>query len=584
MTAAISNRVLVLGVDDRAALTVVRSLGRKGLEVHVGVDTPNSLCTLSRYTRKVITLPNAGDEPQAWKEKLLSRLETVDYDLIIPTADNYLVLVVKYREEFAKFARLAVPDDRGFQYTYRKSKTFELAKKVGVPIPETYRIESLSDLSETLPRLSFPVIIKPISSKVWKDGRRYNLNVSAAQNRPGLEEQLQGILPLCPALLQSFHLGYGVGQEFLTRNGELIAAFQHERVHEPLGGGGSSYRKSVPLDPVLLKHSMSMLKELAWTGVAMVEYKYDPLSGEYMLMEINGRFWGSLPLAIAAGVDFPGLLYDMMVLGKEPAQPLYKYEVYCRNFVKDFDWFKENLRADKSNPLLITVPLPKALAEVKNILLLREHYDTLVWDDPRPGLVHIGGYLLGQFQGAWQKLKAALIRLNFGRNTLRNRWRMRKFRKLVRKNPTINFVCKGNICRSPFAEYYLKRLLVQQGVNGFQVVSTGFIERINRPSPENALRAAKEFGVDLSSHRSKLLTEESVNSAGVLIIMDVELFERIKKEFPAASKKVFFLGEFYPGTPKPIDIHDPYGKPVDYFKKTYKILSKALESMREKFS
>jgi predicted ATP-grasp superfamily ATP-dependent carboligase len=53
-----------------------------------------------------------------------------------------------------------------------------------------------------------------------------------------------------------------------------------------------------------------LLRSLGWQGIAMVEYKLDTASRQLVLMEINGRFWGSLQLAIDCGVDFPNILLD----------------------------------------------------------------------------------------------------------------------------------------------------------------------------------------------------------------------------------------------------------------------------------
>ena len=92
--------------------------------------------------------------------------------------------------------------------------------------------------------------------------------------------------------------------------------FQHERLHEPPEGGGGTYRKSVPLSPELLKATRRLMKELRYTGVAMAEFKVNPRTGGWVLIEINGRFWGSLPLTIAAGADFPRYLYELMVHGR----------------------------------------------------------------------------------------------------------------------------------------------------------------------------------------------------------------------------------------------------------------------------
>ncbi len=105
--------------------------------------------------------------------------------------------------------------------------------------------------------------------------------------------------------------GPGVGVFLLLWEGKLRAAFAHRRLREkPPSGGVSVYRESIALDPVLLERSRRLLESFGWQGVAMVEYKIDERTGTPILMEINGRFWGSLQLAVDAGVDFPRLLIE----------------------------------------------------------------------------------------------------------------------------------------------------------------------------------------------------------------------------------------------------------------------------------
>ncbi|MCK6621134.1 MAG: ATP-grasp domain-containing protein [Calditrichaceae bacterium] len=574
-----SQKALVLGVDDRSALTVTRSLGRRGVEVHLGIDQPYSIAQFSRYTRKVIRFPGAGRTPELWLEKLAEHLAREKYDLVIPTVDKYLVPVVQNRARLEKLAKFAIPDERGFRYTYDKRQTLELAESLGVPCPRSAEIHSPEGIERVIAEFGFPLILKPVSSKVWRDNLRYDLSVTLARDRAELGRKLPALLALCPVLIQTFHPGVGVGQEFLMKDGQALAVFQHERVHEPQKGGGSSYRKSVEIDPLLLSHSLKLLQALNWTGVAMVEYKYDKSTGAAVFMEINGRFWGSLPLAVAAGVDFPAWLFDMLVNDRLPQHVQYRKNLYVRNPVHDLDWLKENFRADKSNPFSLALPWRAVLGEAKNLLLFRERWDTIVWDDPQPGVRQLLSYLKKNLRGAADKLSRALIHFDYKFN-LPGRWlRQRRIAKLLRRNPAVAFVCKGNICRSPFAGIYLKSLSAKHNLNHISGDSFGLIPRENRRSPGLALAAAESFGVDMSAHRSKMLTPENAAVAGVIFVMDIDLYKQVKRLYPGARRKLFFLGALQPGRAGSIEIADPYGKTLEQFKSVFAQITRSVDQL-----
>src|SRR5262245_54799435 len=297
-------------------------------------------------------MPSTKDRVDAWLDRLEELLSREKVDLVIPCSDHALVPMAQQRARFEPLARLAVPDDFGFEHTYLKSKTLALADRMGVPIPKTTLVEKPEDLAGILDaNPAFPLIVKPVSSNVWKDGARFDLKVRTASDPSSLESIARGLLEIGPVLIQSYFEGRGVGQEFLAADGEVVDVFQHERVHEPLSGGGSSYRMSVSPDERMLECSKRLLSSLRWTGVAMVEYKQNVTTGEFVLMEINGRFWGSLPLAVASGVDFPYRAYR--VHRGEPVPPAdpYRRGLYCRNLGKDLAWWKEARTADEAPEL-----------------------------------------------------------------------------------------------------------------------------------------------------------------------------------------------------------------------------------------
>src|SRR6185312_15491135 len=112
-------------------------------------------------------------------------------------------------------------------------------------------------------------------------------------------------------LVQEYIEGVGTGYFAIAEHGRVRAEFAHRRLRDVRPtGSGSALRISVPVDPLIAESSRRLLADLEWHGVAMVEFRERP-DGTPVFLEVNGRFWNSLPLAIYAGVNFPGLLAEM---------------------------------------------------------------------------------------------------------------------------------------------------------------------------------------------------------------------------------------------------------------------------------
>jgi predicted ATP-grasp superfamily ATP-dependent carboligase len=115
------------------------------------------------------------------------------------------------------------------------------------------------------------------------------------------------------------------------QDGQALYQFQHRRLHEwPPEGGTSTLCVAEAPSPELMQQSIALLRALEWEGVAMVEYRYDPATGQAALMEVNGRFWGSLPLACQAGAHFPWYVYQAFGLRQAITAQPYRVGVRCR--------------------------------------------------------------------------------------------------------------------------------------------------------------------------------------------------------------------------------------------------------------
>ena len=366
---------------------MVRSLGRAGLKIHVAWCPPNAPSLRSRYVHAVHHLPGYRPASAAWLAGLARLLNEERFDLVVPCHDAGLLLLQTHRADLEKLPGIYLLGAETFDICFSKARTYDLAAKLSIPVPRQRLATNWAELEAAADEFGFPMVLKPGAS-AGLENPSARMAVRKVSRREELREELSTERLKQGILAQENFPGTGVGVEALCVGGQVLTAFQHERVHEPLMGGGSSYRKSVPLDPELLDATRKLMAALGYTGVAMAEFKVNPHGHRWALTEINSRFWGSLPLSIAAGIDFPRYLYEMLLYGRTEFPREYRIGVYARNWLKDLRWMAENLRADRNDPALMTEPLGKVALELLNPLLLRgiERYV-----DPRRSRACAGG-------------------------------------------------------------------------------------------------------------------------------------------------------------------------------------------------
>src|SRR5213076_2826759 len=206
------------------------------------------------------------------------------------------------------------------------ARTLELAGACGVRIPPTRVPASLAECHAAAAAVGYPCILKPRFSDFW-DGERFAadhgpqyVSDAAALEATALATRQGDLWPVVQGLVG----GRGKGVFALYDHGEPVVWFAHERLRDfRPSGSGSSLRRSIAVDPRLREPASRLLSAMQWHGPAMVEFRDDG-AGEPCLMEVNGRFWGSLALAIASGVDFPNLWVKLLC--GERVDPPARYE------------------------------------------------------------------------------------------------------------------------------------------------------------------------------------------------------------------------------------------------------------------
>ena len=304
-------RILVLDAHSNPALACVRSLGRAGYYVLAASPVRLPLAWWSRHCRGGLryegpTLP-AFRQIREWARKQ-------NVSIVLPLSEESCALCNIEREawEAAGMILGCAPADI-LANAFDKALTVKAAQQCGLRTPATEYPESLEQAVEAGERLGYPCVVKPRFSQCW-DGTRFRPSqVRSVANAAGLRDAVTGAMAQGTwPLIQEFVPGHGAGIFALYDSGRPVAWFAQESIRSvrPMASP-NCLRRSVPVNPKLRDQAERLLTSFAWHGPAMVELRTDS-TGDPWLMEVNGRFWVSLQLAVSAGVDFPRLWVEAL--------------------------------------------------------------------------------------------------------------------------------------------------------------------------------------------------------------------------------------------------------------------------------
>ena len=380
--------VLVTDGDARAALAVARSLVARGHQVHVVASRSRSLAGVSRGVREHVVTPDPMAAPSAYAAAVVDLAREIRASVLLPVTDAAATAILDRPHPALSTCRVPLPPFAAFHQASDKAALLPLAEAAGFAVPESILIAAPAEAPpDVLNRLT-PGVLKPHRSIGMAEGalRRYGVvpYVTAAAGAALLRAMPPGAFPV---LAQRRIEGPGVGFFALRWEGRLVATFAHRRVREvPPSGGVSVCRESIAMPPALRAAGERLLAALSWEGVAMVECKHDLASDRYYVIEINPRFWGSLQLAVDAGVDFPSLLIDCALGATPPPVTDYRVGLRTRWGWGELDYVY--LRA-KFRPVGASVvgALLSALAEVVRWSPRRDRVEIFRLRDPLPFVV-----------------------------------------------------------------------------------------------------------------------------------------------------------------------------------------------------
>lgn len=377
-------KVLVLGDDMRIFLTIVRSLGRAGKEVHAAPFNWHSPALKSKYIAKVHHLPRYSDGPEAWISSIQSVLRTTSFDLVIPCDDPAILPLHAYREALSDYP-IAIPSREVVELLFDKERTRQLCDQLEIPVTAGARLSSSDTAKALVGRFGLPLVLKQRRS-YWIDRLDVRGKTSIVEDEIALDRLLGTLQDHSRYLVEAYFEGVGVGVSVLAENGRILHAFQHRRLREGWGGC-SSYRISEPIDGELYSACEKICAHSRLTGVCMFEFRYNLATRNWILIETNARFWGSLSLPVSLGVDFPRYLYDLLAHGTQHASFRYREGIRARNLLLDgFNLFERVRRLRRNQIGTWLADLGSFFMQPVGWMTGSERSDSFVIDDMRPGL------------------------------------------------------------------------------------------------------------------------------------------------------------------------------------------------------
>jgi predicted ATP-grasp superfamily ATP-dependent carboligase len=385
------HNVLILDANQRSALSAIRSLGRRGLKVIAADHQLPSIGSVSKHAAGAEPYADPTTSPEAFLRDITAIVRRHAIDVVMPMTDTTTMLLVEHPDLLAP-ARLACPTASSYLALTDKGNLVKLAMELGVPVPRTVVANTAEQIRAAARELGYPLVLKPARSRFLTNGRIVATGVRAVRDEAELLACVDHLpwLGEIPCLVQAFVGEHGAGVFAVCGAEGPVAWFAHRRIREkPPSGGVSVLSESAAIDARLREHAAALLRAARWFGVAMVEFRV-ARDGTPYLMEVNGRFWGSLQLAVDSGVDFPWLLHEL-ASGRQP-NPSTGYTIGRR-----LRW----LLGDVDN-LLIQVRDSRKRASAKLAAMMQFiascfdfgcRQEVLRWSDPRPGWLEVRQWL-----------------------------------------------------------------------------------------------------------------------------------------------------------------------------------------------
>ena len=364
--------------SDSNWLGTARSLGRKGIRI---VKLAPKNWYNSKYCISVIC-PDMAEKPREFIDFLIELGDKrARKDALFPSSDNALILISKNKDILKKYFEPVASDWDTTEKIVDKSKTYNFAKALSIPVPETFVPKDMNEVSRIAKQVNYPCLIKPAGSHIF--GPKFKIKLLKVNSETELIKKYKHLSSRGHKLLIQEEIPGGDDQIYylgivFNKNSEPLAVFTFRKLrqHPPHFGVGS-FEESV-WEPRIVDLGIRLLKGIKFYGIAGVEFKKDDRTGDFKLIEINGRSWTGNYLATHCGLNLSYIAYKDAIGEKQ--KPLNNYSCQYKLGVKWVHLSKDFLSMIKKRNKGETT-FAKWL---RSILTGKKTFAILSLDDPCP--------------------------------------------------------------------------------------------------------------------------------------------------------------------------------------------------------
>lgn len=369
----------------RSSYAALRNLDKHGVSVCVSDSNRVGMCQWSRLKDGFEIYPSYYANEDKFISSIVKICETKTIRLIMPS-HNETEILARHRSRLPAAATALLPDEAHCALFNNKARAYELAKSVGVPVPARIDYKDPGQIEALLVSARIEKsVIKMLTGNSSK-GVHYAETPQAAQalvEKLIAENSLQA--DRYPQIEERVS-GEGWGCSVLYWRGEKVASFTHHRLREKVSTGGTSTLRESARHEGLEVAAKKIFDAVGWHGLAMCEFKVCPETGHYWFIEVNPRMWGSIPLAISAGVEFPYLAWLCATSGIDAAR---KYHLEA---IVKIPWRGRWLLGDGIVSMKLLTE-GKILSAWTTIFQTEaDAIDDFYWDDPLAFLGEVGYY------------------------------------------------------------------------------------------------------------------------------------------------------------------------------------------------